>query len=110
MQSGNFFICKTRFNSKYIYKRACPGWFNIWRKSVDILKLNRLRPGGAVPIKVRAEAAAKSYPEDRKVSEEEKIKSDSANYQVDIIVKDKRSGLPLFEFDLLNRLWRKRLH
>ena len=34
---------------------------------------------------------------------EEKIKSDSANYQVDIIVKDKKSGLPLFEFDLLLR-------
>ena len=46
------------------------------RSTEDILKLNRLRPGGAVPIKVRAEAAAKSYPEDRKVSEEEKIKSE----------------------------------
>ena len=34
---------------------------------------------------------------------EEKVKSDSANYQVDIIVKDKESGLPLFEFDILLR-------
>ena len=34
---------------------------------------------------------------------EEKVKSDSTNYQVDIIVKDKESGLPLFEFDVLLR-------
>ena len=34
---------------------------------------------------------------------EEKVNSDSANYQVDIIVKDKESGLPLFEFDILLR-------
>ena len=34
---------------------------------------------------------------------EEKVKSDSANYQVDILVKDKESGLPLFEFDILLR-------
>ena len=34
---------------------------------------------------------------------EEKVKSDSANYQVDIIVKDKESSLPLFEFDILLR-------
>jgi hypothetical protein len=34
---------------------------------------------------------------------EENVKSDSANYQVDIIVKDKKSGLPLFEFDILLR-------
>ncbi len=34
---------------------------------------------------------------------EENVNSDSANYQVDIIVKDKDSGLPLFEFDILLR-------
>ena len=34
---------------------------------------------------------------------EENVKTDSANYQVDIIVKDKESELPLFEFDILLR-------
>ena len=34
---------------------------------------------------------------------DEEVKSDSANYEVDIIVKDKKTGLPLFEFDILLR-------
>ena len=45
------------------------------RSTEDILKLNELRPGGAVPMKVRAEAAAKSFPEDRKKTELEKKES-----------------------------------
>ena len=46
------------------------------RTEEEILKLNELRPGGKVFTKVRADAAAKSYPKDRKVSEEEKIESE----------------------------------
>ena len=34
---------------------------------------------------------------------DEEVKSDSANYEVDITVKDKKTGLPLFEFDILLR-------
>ena len=56
------------------------------RSTEDILKLNRLRPGGAVPIKVRAEAAAKSFPEDRKKTELQK-KESAKKVQV------KRAGL-----------------
>jgi hypothetical protein len=56
------------------------------RSTEDILKLNELRPGGAVPIKVRAEAAEKSFPEDRKKTELEKKESAKK-------VKVKRAGL-----------------
>ena len=56
------------------------------RSTEDILKLNRLRPGGTVPIKVRAEAAAKSFPEDRKKTELQK-KESAKKVQV------KRAGL-----------------
>ena len=56
------------------------------RTEEEILKLNRLRPGGQVPIKVRAEAAAKSFPEDRKKTGLEK-KESAKKVQV------KRAGL-----------------
>ena len=45
------------------------------RSAEDILKLNELRPSGAVPLKVRAKAAAKSFPEYRKKTELEKKES-----------------------------------
>ena len=45
------------------------------RSTEDILKLNELRPGGKVGIKIRAEAAAESFPESRKKTEEQKLES-----------------------------------
>ena len=45
------------------------------RSTEDILKLNELRPGGKVGIKIRSEAAAESFPESRKKTEEQKLES-----------------------------------
>ena len=40
------------------------------RTKAEILKLDKLRPKGAVPIDVRSKAAAESYPEERKLTPE----------------------------------------
>ena len=45
------------------------------RSTEDILKLNELRPGGKVGVKIRSEAAAESFPESRKKTEEQKLES-----------------------------------
>ena len=45
------------------------------RSTEDILKLNELRPGGKVGVKIRSEAAAESFPESRKKTEKEKLES-----------------------------------
>jgi len=45
------------------------------RSTEDILKLNELRPGGKVGVKIRSEAAAESFPESRKMTEEQKLES-----------------------------------
>ena len=45
------------------------------RSTEDILKLNELRPGGKVGVKIRAAAAAESFPESRKKTEKEKLES-----------------------------------
>ena len=45
------------------------------RSTEDILRLNELRPGGKVGIKIRSEAAAESFPESRKKTEEQKLES-----------------------------------
>jgi len=45
------------------------------RSTEDILKLNELRPGGKVGAKIRSVAAAESFPESRKMTEEQKLES-----------------------------------
>ena len=80
----------TQFNQAIKAGVNSPEFKNILRitgrTEEEILKLNQLRPGGQVPIKVRAEAAAKSFPEDRKKTELEK-KESAKKVQV------KRAGL-----------------
>ena len=45
------------------------------RSEEDILKLNKLRPSGKVGTKIRSVAAAESFPESRKITEEQKLES-----------------------------------
>ena len=45
------------------------------RSTEEILQLNEKRPGGKVGVKIRAAAAAESFPESRKKTEKEKLES-----------------------------------
>jgi len=46
------------------------------RTESEILKLNELRPGGKVTFDVRAKAATESFPEKRKLTEEQKLEKE----------------------------------
>ena len=46
------------------------------RTESEILELNDKRPGGKVSFDVRAKAAAESFPEDRKLTEEQKLEKE----------------------------------
>ena len=81
------------------------------RTEEEILKLNELRPGGKVFTKVRADAAAKSYPKDRKVSEEEKIESEKKikkkRADASAVGKKYASEAELKRFNLINEQKKK---
>ena len=81
------------------------------RSTEDILKLNELRPGGKVGVKIRAAAAAESFPESRKKTPEEKLKSQkktkATRAEKEAVGKKYASEAELERFKIVNKQKKK---
>ena len=81
------------------------------RSTEDILKLNELRPGGKVGVKIRAAAAAESFPESRKKTKEEKLttsrKTQKARAEKEAVGKKYASEAELERFKIVNKQKKK---
>jgi hypothetical protein len=81
------------------------------RSTEDILKLNELRPGGKVSVKIRAAAAAESFPESRKKTSEEKLKSQqktkATRAEKEAVGKKYASEAELERFKIVNKQKKK---
>ena len=81
------------------------------RSTEEILQLNEKRPGGKVGVKIRAAAAAESFPESRKKTKEEKLttsrKTQKARAEKEAVGKKYASEAELERFKIVNKQKKK---